>query len=53
MTNAALLEALFTGITVGYDSKGARRVSVTASGISLTVVVKDAERIVVTVWEDG
>lgn len=47
---AALVFALPSGETIGYDEDGNRRVRVSVEGIRLMVVVDDEQGAVVTVW---
>ena len=50
VTADALMEALPSAETVGYDDRGNRRARVALGETRLTVVIDEAQGIVITLW---
>ncbi|MGH2664126.1 MAG: hypothetical protein ACRDH8_15270 [Actinomycetota bacterium] len=50
VTETGLIEALPASETIGYDDRGNRRARLVLGGTGLTVVIDEAQGIVITVW---
>jgi hypothetical protein len=46
-----VLEALLRAEILGYDKRGNRMVRITVDAARLTVVIDEARRAVITIWE--